>query len=73
MPYCFNDISGCKKIRVGKTALEKRRRGFSGIPAELIRYADAVDFLIKLAYDKQKASNNAMFRQIVPSTDEVYQ
>ena len=72
MPYCFNDISGCKKIRVGKTALEKRRRGFSGIPAELIRYADAVDFVIKLAYYKQRASNNAMLRQIVPSTDEIY-
>ena len=30
-------------------ALEKRQRRFSGIPAELIRCDDAVDFAIKLA------------------------
>ena len=53
--------------------LEKRRREFSAILAELIRYADAVDIVIKLAYYKQRASNNAMLRQIVPSTDEIYQ
>ena len=69
----FNDIFGCKRIRVGKREVEKRRRGFSGIPAELIRYAGAVNFVIKLAYYKQRASNNAMLRQIVPSTDEIYQ
>ena len=28
-------------------SLEKRRRGFSGILAELIRNADAVDYVIK--------------------------
>ena len=37
-------------------ALEKQRRGFSVIPAEHIHYADAVDFVIKLAYHKQRAS-----------------
>ena len=29
-------------------SLEKRRRGFSGIPAEFIHYADAVDYVMKL-------------------------
>ena len=53
--------------------MEKRRRRFSGIPSELICYADAVDFVIKLTYHKQRASKNAMPRQIVPSTDEIYQ
>ena len=56
-----------------ETALEKRRRGFSGIPAELIRYADAVNFIIKLADYKQRAIKNAIIRQVVPSTDEIYQ
>ena len=28
-------------------SLEKRRRGFSGIPAELIHYADTVDYEMK--------------------------
>ena len=54
-------------------AQEKWQREFSAIPAELIRYADAVDIVMKLAYYKQRASNNAMLRQIVPSTDEIYQ
>ena len=43
------------------------------IPAELICYAGAVDFVIKLAYYKQRSSKNAMLRQIVPSSDEIYQ
>ena len=55
-----------------KTALEKRRREFSGIPAELIHYTDAVDNVIKLVYYKQRASNNVMLRQTVPSPDEIY-
>ena len=62
-----------RELGLKKTALEKRRREFSGIPAELIRYADAVDIVIKLAYYKQRASNNTMLRQIIPSTDEIYQ
>ena len=62
-----------RELGLKKTVLEKRQREFSGIPAELIRYADAVDIVIKLAYYKQKASNNATLRQIVPSTDEIYQ
>ena len=53
--------------------MEKRRRGFSGIPSELMCYADAVDFVIKLAYHKQKAIKNAVPRQIVLSTDKIYQ
>ena len=28
--------------------MEKQRRGFSGIPAKLIHYADAVDYVMKL-------------------------
>ena len=43
-----------RELGLKKTALEKRQREFSGIPAELIRYADAVDIVIKLAYYKQK-------------------
>ena len=31
------------------------------------------DIVKKIAYYEQKASNNAMLRQIVPSTDEIYQ
>ena len=62
-----------RELGLKETALEKRQREFSGIPAELIRYADAVNIVIKLAYYKQKASNNATLRQIVPSTDEIYQ
>ena len=38
-------------------ALEKRQRRFSGIPAELIRCDDAVDFAIKLAL---RTSKNAI-------------
>ena len=56
-----------------ETALEKRRRGFSGIPVELIRYADAVNFVIKLANYKQRANKNAVIRQVFRSTDEIYQ
>ena len=29
-------------------SLEKRRREFSGIPAELIHYVDAIDYVMKL-------------------------
>ena len=54
-------------------ALEKRRRRFFGFPVEVIRYVDVVDFLIKLAYYKQRASKIAMLRQIVPSIDDMYQ
>ena len=60
----FNDISGCHRIRGGKTALERRQRGFSGIPSELTRNADAVDFVTKLAYYKQGASKHEMLRQM---------
>ena len=38
----------------------------------LIRYVDAVDIVIKLAYYKQRVSNNAMLSQIVPNTDQIY-
>ena len=62
-----------RELGLKKTALEKRRREFSGIPAELIRYADAVDIVTKLAYYKQRVSNNAMISQIVPITDEICQ
>ena len=40
---------------------------------ELIHYADAVDFVIKLANYKERASKNALLRQIVPSTNEIYE
>ena len=39
---------------------------------ELLRYADAVDIVIILAYHKQRTSKKRMLRQIVPSTDGIY-
>ena len=35
-------------------SLEKRQRGFSGIPAELIHYADAVDYVMKFKFSVEK-------------------